>query len=374
MGATLLASSALCGCGAPDQPDIPDRAALSGARSLADVGGMDALVAAAKAEGRLNAIAMPEDWANYGGIIAAFEKKYGIDVTVENPDGSSRDVLRALGEERPEGEAVDVLEVGMSQAQEAEQQNLFARYTVERDGAVLETRKDPGSAWYANYGGYVSLGCALVHVKECPRTFADLLKPEYKGKVALNGDPTQSNSALAGVIAAALANDGSFNDVAPGVEFFRELTERGNYISAQTSVEAIKDGSVPIVIDWDFKTAEYWEELVNDETQWVVQVPVDGVFSAFYATAVNSQAAHPAAARLWQEYLFSDEAQNLRLQGYARPVLMEHMEKEETLDVISAGWLPKIPPYEPGDPTGDQLAKAKKVVAEGWERATRRAG
>ncbi|MFD6081664.1 extracellular solute-binding protein [Streptomyces hydrogenans] len=370
----LLASSVMCGCGAPEQPDIPDRAVLSSARSLADVGGMEVLIAAAKAEGRLNAIAMPEDWANYGGIIAGFEKKYGIDVTVENPDGSSQDAIRALQENRPEGMAVDVLEVGMSQARDAEQQDLFARYTIERDGAVPEPRKDPGAAWYANYGGYVSLGCTLVHVRECPRTFADLLKPEYKGKVALNGDPAQSNSALAGVIAAALANDGSFNDVAPGVEFFRELTERGNYIAAQPSLEAIKNGSVPIVIDWDFKTAKYWEELVSGQVQWVVQVPVDGVFSTFYATAVNREAAHPAAARLWQEYLFSDEAQNLRLQGYARPVLMEHMEKEETLDVVSAGWLPKIPPHEPGDPTREQLTEAKKVVVEGWRRATRQPG
>ena len=66
------------------------------ATSAADLGGMDALVAAAKKEGTLNAIALPRDWANYGAIMDGFTKKYGIKINDENPEGSSQDEINAV--------------------------------------------------------------------------------------------------------------------------------------------------------------------------------------------------------------------------------------------------------------------------------------
>lgn len=366
----LLATTSLWGCGPSDGPAVPDRARLSKAGSVADVGGMATLVAAAKAEGRLNAIAMPSGWADYGEIIARFEERYGIDVVVENPDGSSEDVIQALKEDREAGKAVDVVEVGIAQAQSATREGLFAGYRIERHGDVAPARRDVGSAWYANYGGYVSIGCALAHVQNCPTTFKDLLKPEYRNKVTLNGDPTRSSSALAGVFAAALANGGSFDDIGPGVDLFAKLAKTGNLTSAEPNVEAIKNGVTPIVITWDFKATSYWQELINSYAQWTVTVPRDGVVSGYYATAVSRRASHPAAARLWQEYLFSDEAQNFRLKGFARPVLMEQMEKKGSLDVISSGWLPKLPFDQPAFPSSVQLARAKAVVGDRWKQRT----
>ncbi|MFJ8297153.1 ABC transporter substrate-binding protein [Streptomyces sp. NPDC094447] len=370
MSAALLATTALWGCGPPDPPAIPDRTTLSNAASVGELGGMDALVAAAKAEGRLNAIAMPSDWANYGQIIRRFEERYGIDVSVENPDGSSQDAVRALKEDRDDGAAVDVVELGTAHAETAAKEGLFAKYRIERDKDIPSSRRDANSEWYANYGGYVSIGCALKHAGTCPRTFADLRKPQYKGKVALNGDPTRSNSALAGVFAAALANEGSFDDIAPGVAFFGELKEQGNYTRTEPTAQSIRSGRTPIVVDWDFKAAMHWDDFVNTDLQWLVQVPPDGLYAGYYATAINREAAHPAAARLWQEFLFSDEAQNLRMKGFARPVLREHMEKEGTLDVISAGWLPKLPFEQSAVPTSEQLNRAKKVVSDSWDQAT----
>ncbi|MGW4702133.1 extracellular solute-binding protein [Streptomyces sp. NPDC004285] len=369
----LLATFSLTGCGLLGSgPEIPDRATLSKASSVDEAGGMEALVEAARQEGRLNAVAMPASWANYSDIIAGFEKRYGIDVTVENPDGTSQDAIRAIQEDRAEGKAVDVVEVGVAQAQSAADEALFARYRIERDRDVPSGRRDPGSAWYANYGGYISIGCAVQYMRICPDTFEDLLKPEYKGKVALSGDPTKSNSALSGVFAAALSDGGSFDDITPGVEFFGKLTDQGNYIPVKPTTESIKNGKTPIVINWDFKNSTSWRALLHTNAQWAVAIPDDGVFAGYYATAINRRAAHPAAARLWQEYLFSDEAQNLRLKGFARPVLMKPMQKAGTLDVIAAGWLPRLPHDQPVVPSSAQMAKASKVVGDGWGRATHR--
>jgi putative spermidine/putrescine transport system substrate-binding protein len=88
----------------------------STATSVASGGGMDALIAAAKAEGTLNAIALPSDWANYGTIIDTFKQKYGIDVKVANPSGSSQDEIDAVNQQSGTAAAPDVLDVGMAVA------------------------------------------------------------------------------------------------------------------------------------------------------------------------------------------------------------------------------------------------------------------
>ncbi|MFD8415328.1 MULTISPECIES: ABC transporter substrate-binding protein [unclassified Streptomyces] len=338
------------------------------ATSAADAGGMAALTAAAKKEGTLNAIALPDDWAGYGALIDGFEKKYGIKVTVENPEGSSQDEIAALKEHRRDGRAPDVIDVGTSFAQPAARQGLLAPYEVAAYGDIPKEQKDPRARWANNYGGYVSIGCDAARVETCPATFADLLKPEYKGKVALNGDPTMSNSALAGVYAAALANGGSFDDIQPGIDFFAELKKKGNFIPVQSTPATIEKGETPISIDWDFLNLWYADEFRSKGIDWRTAIPFDGSFAQYYAQAVNKDAPHPAAARLWQEYTFSPEGQNLRLGGYARPVLMEAMEKNGTLDKAAADKLPTVE-GTPTFPTEAQTEKARRTVNRNWAKA-----
>ena len=181
----------------------------STATSAADLGGLDALIAAAKAEGQLNVITLPRDWANYGEIIDSFTAKYGIKVNSDNPDGSSQDEINAVKSLKGQDRAPDVLDLGGAFAQSGAKEGLFAPYKVLTYNDLPATTKDANAAWYYDYGGYVSIGCDAAKIAVCPATFADLLKPDYKGKVALNGDPTKSGSAFAGVFAAALANGGA---------------------------------------------------------------------------------------------------------------------------------------------------------------------
>lgn len=340
------------------------------ATSAADTGGMAALIAAAKKEGSLNTIALPSDWANYGALIEGFEKKYGIKVAVENPEGTSQDEINALKEHRGAGLAPDVIDVGGSFAQSAARQGLLAPYEVADYDEIPEEQKDPRARWYNNYGGYISIGCDAKRVKTCPSTFADLRKPEYKGKVALNGDPTKSGSAFAGVYAAALANGGSFDNIQPGIDFFAELRKNGNFIPVESSVATIAKGQTPISIDWDFLNLGYADEFRRKgaDVDWRTAIPFDGSFAQYYANGVNKDAPHPAAARLWQEYLFSPEGQNLRLGAYARPVLMDAMRKNGTLDKAAAEKLPTVE-GTPTFPTEAQTENARRVVNRGWDKA-----
>ncbi|WP_405946736.1 extracellular solute-binding protein [Streptomyces prunicolor] len=366
----VVAALALSACGAAptNSSTTADGKNAATATSVADFGGMDALVKAAKKEGTLHAIALPRDWANYGALIDGFTKKYGIKITDENPDGSSQDEINAVTSRKGQDRAPDVLDLGSSFALSAAQQGLLAPYKVASFDQIPAGQKDPKGQWFNDYGGYISIGCDAKRVKTCPTTFADLLKPQYKGQVALNGNPTKSGSAFGGVYAAALANKGSFDDIQPGLDFFAKLKKNGNYTPVESTPATVEKGETPISIDWDYLNAGYADEFKSKGVDWKVSIPSDGQYAQYYSQAINKDAPHPAAARLWQEYLYSAEGQNLWLKGYARPALMTSMESAGTLDKTAAAKLPQVT-GTPSFPTEAQQSKAKTVIAQGWAKA-----
>ncbi|MEV7783685.1 ABC transporter substrate-binding protein [Kitasatospora sp. NPDC088351] len=339
------------------------------ATSLADFGGMDGLVAAAKKEGKLHAITLPRDWANYGKLMDSFKAKYGIEIEDENPDGSSQDEINAITSRKGQDRAPDVVDLGSAFALQAVKDGLLAPYKVATFDKVPDTMKDANGAAVNDYGGYVSIGCDAKKIANCPKTFADLLKPEYKGQVALNGNPTKSGSAFGGVYAAALANGGSLDNIQPGIDFFGKLKQSGNFNPVESTPATVEKGETPISIDWSYLNAGYTDEFKEKGVDWKVSVPSDGSYAQFYNQGINKWAPHPAAARLWQEYLFSAEGQNLFLGGYATPSTFEALKKDGTLDTAAAAKLPAIEKPFTTFPTQDQITAAKKVVTENWTKA-----
>jgi putative spermidine/putrescine transport system substrate-binding protein len=326
---------------------------------------MEALIKVAKSEGTLNVIALPPDWANYGSILSAFTKKYGIKINSVNPDGSSQDELNAVTSQKGQGRAPDVLDVGTSFANQAAAQNLLAPYQVSTWGDIPNDQKDPQGRWYNDYGGYVSIGCNVSKVNPCPTSFADLLKPQYKGQVALNGNPTQAAAAFGGVWAAALANGGSLSDVGPGVDFFVKVKKAGNFNPVEITPATVQSGETPISIDWDYLNVGNAAKLKAAGVNWEVHVPTDGLFGGYYSQAISKFAPHPAAARLWEEFLYSDEGQNLWLQGGARPVRLPAMQKAGTADQTALAALPPVS-GSATFPSQQQATAAQQVVAKRW--------
>ncbi|MFJ6479026.1 ABC transporter substrate-binding protein [Streptomyces sp. NPDC091682] len=377
-GAAVLLSAAvlttLSACGAaPDQKSGGADGAKNGvqpgaATSVADFGSLEALAAAAQKEGELNVIALPPDWANYGEIIKAFEAKYKIKVNSENPDASSSDEIAAVKSRKGQKRAPDVLDLGIAFARSGAAENLFAPYKVTGWDKIPAAQKDAEGRWTNDYGGYVSIGCDAARIPTCPQTFADLLKPEYKGKVALNGNPTKSGSAFGGVYAAALANKGSFTDIQPGIDFFGQLKKNGNFIPVESTPATVEKGETPISIDWDYLNAGYADQFKGKGVDWKVAVPTDGVYAQYYSQAINKEAPNPAAARLWLEFLYSAEGQNLWLKGYARPVLLPGMTQDGTADQAAVAKLPQVQ-GTPTFPASEELDKAKATLAEKWDKA-----
>ncbi|MGY2064995.1 ABC transporter substrate-binding protein [Blastococcus sp. SYSU DS0619] len=335
------------------------------ATSVEDGGGMDALVEAARAEGELNVIALPPDWANYGEMLETFSEKYDIEINSASPDGSSQDELNAVESQRGQDRAPDVLDLGTAFARQAQAQDLVAPYQVQTWDEIPEDQKDPEGHWVNDYGGYISIGCNASVVTECPTTFADLLEPQYAGQVALNGNPTQAAAAFSGVWAASLANGGSLDDIGPGIDFFGQVKDAGNFNPVEITPATIQSGETPISIDWDYLNASFTETFAEDGVEWEVHVPTDGLFGSYYSQAISAYAPHPAAARLWQEFLYSDEGQNIWLNGGARPVRLPAMEEAGTADTEALAALPEVQGTAKF-PTQEQETAAQAVVAERW--------
>ncbi len=324
-----------------------------------------ALVKAAKKEGHLNTIALPPDWANYAEALHDFPRKYGIGITNDNPDGSSAQENQAISSLKGDSRAPDAVDVGVSFAVQGANTGLYAKYFNLNYNTIPRALKDTRGYWMGDYWGAVSIGYNKTLVKNPPTSFKDLMKPEYKGQVAINGSPLQSNSAVSVVIASALANGGSLKDVTAGIDYWAGLKKSGNYISVGTTPQTVASGQTPISLDWDYNNLAYVKEF--PAANWGFTVPTDGVYGGYYAQAINATAPHPNAARLWEEFLYSDQGQIIWLKGGAHPARFADLVARKVIPQSVLATLPSAAIYNKVKfaSLGQQSA-AKALIAQQW--------
>lgn len=361
--ATLLVAG-LTACATDDTAPAAGDVDASTATSASDFGGLDGLVAAAQAEGELNVIALPEDWANYGAIITAFEEKYGITVNSADPNVSSAEEIAAAENLKGQDTAPDVFDLGS--AVTLESLDYFAPYQVETWADIPDDYKESTGLWVYDYTGLMSVGYDADAVP-APESLEDLLGADYAGKVAINGDPTQAGSAAAAVNLAALLNGGSADDIQAGIDFFADLKAAGNFLPVDPTPATIASGETPVVFDWSYLNLA---ESANNEgvRDWKVTILPGVALGSYYNQAINVDAPHPAAARLWQEFLFSDEGQNLWLQGGAFPVRLAAMIEAGTVDEDALAAVGE-PPADLVQFTAAQTEAASALLAEKWAAA-----
>jgi putative spermidine/putrescine transport system substrate-binding protein len=363
-----LAAVAISACGGSSSASTSNNSSGSSVnwatvKSVQAGGGMAALVKAAEKEGHLNVITLPDNWANYGTQMKEFKAKYHISITDEIPSGSSAQEIQAIQSDRGDSKAPDVVDVGLSYA--VPNDDLWAPYKVSSWNDIPAENKDSNGLWFSDYGGYMSFGCDLKVVKSCPTTWAQLKSPAFKHDVALNGVPGQASAATSAVQAAALNNGGSFTNVQPGLNFFKNLKSNGNFNATDCDAgNLIEAGQCPVIVNWDFlNVAGAWG--LPSTAKWKVVVPKGTPFAEYYVQAISKTAPDPAAARLWEEFLYSVQGQNNFLKGHARPVEMTAMEKAGTLDKVAAAALPPI--HQTATfPTVAADTKAGDDIAKGW--------
>lgn len=341
-------------------------ASTASAQSLAEI------EAAAKAEGMLSTIALPHDWCGYGEVIAGFKAKYPeITVNELNPDAGSADEIEAVkaNKDNKGPQAPDVLDVGLAFGPLAKAEGLTQAYKVATWDEIPDNIKDSEGHWYADYYGVMSFLVNKDLVENVPQDWADLLKPEYAGQVALAGDPRASNQAILGVLAAGMSTGAAPGEAAgqAGLEFFKALNDAGNFVPVIGKAGTLAQGTTPIVIMWDYNALAARDTLAGNPPVEVV-VPKSGVLAGVYVQAISAYAPQPNAAKLWMEYLYSDEGQLGWLKGYCHPARFNAM--------VAAGKIPQdlldaLPPAESYEaayfPTLEEVDANKAAVTAGWD-------
>jgi putative spermidine/putrescine transport system substrate-binding protein len=346
-------------------------AVLIASTSLAAAEPSAELIAAAKKEGALTTIALPHSWCGYGDVIAGFKAKYGIEVNELNPDASSGDEIEAIkankGNKGPQ--APDVIDVGLSFGPSAKAEGLIQPYKVSTWDSIPAEAKDAEGYWYGDYYGVLAFMVNKDLVKESPKDWKDLLKSDYANAVALAGDPRSANQAVQGVYAAGLsaAKGDAAKAGEEGLKFFAELNKAGNFVPVIGKAAPFAQGSTPIIIAWDYNALS-WGESLKGNPPYEVVVPQSGVVAGVYVQAISAFAPHPNAAKLWMEYLYSDEGQLGWLKGYCHPIRFNDLAKNNKIPKELLDALPPAASYEKAVfPTLEEQAAGKTAITTKWD-------
>ena len=204
-----------------------------------------------------------------------------------------------------------------------------------------------------------------------PTDWADLASDEYANAVALAGDPRASAQAIQSVYAAGLAANGGDDATAAeaGLKFFGDLNAKGNFVPVIGKSASLAQGTTPIVIAWDYNLLA-WRDSFQGNPEAEIIVPANGVVAGVYVQAISAYAPHPNAAKLWMEYLYSDEGQLGWLKGYCHPIRFNDLAEK---GLIPQDMLDALPPAEAYAkavfPTIDQQNAAKATITGQWDAA-----
>jgi putative spermidine/putrescine transport system substrate-binding protein len=336
---------------------------------LKAAGGMDALIEAAKKEGELSTIALPDNWADYGDIKKQFLAKYPfLKHNDLNPDAGSGDEIQAIkdnaGNKGPQNP--DVVDVGFTWGDTGKKQGLFQNYKVATWDSIPDSVKDADGAWYGDYYGTMLFEVNADVVSKVPQDWADLLKPDYKGQIALGGDPTKANQAIYAIWAAGIAtNGGKIDDGTAGLEFFAQLAKAGNLLPTIAQDATVGKGETPITLRWDYNALSNVEGSKKSGINIATVYPTSGTIAGVYVQAINAYAPRPNAARLWMEYLYSDEGQLTFLKGRATPIRFDDLKKRGVIPAELLASLPKTD-VKVVLPSLEQINTASKNISTNW--------
>ena len=372
LGVSLALAVTACGSSTatPLTPPSASQPAPSSSAGRATGSGdpLGALTAAARQEGGLTTIGLPHDWCNYGEALKTFQREFGITVTELNPDAGFGDQVAAI---RPAAsspadvpDVPDVIDVSLPVAAAAAKAGLLAPYKVGSWDTIPVAAKDPAGAWTGDYFGVLAFESNHNAVPTPPTDWSELLRPAYANDVALAGDPRVSDQAIQTVYAAALANGGTLDNAKPGLAFFAALKKAGNLLPTIAGPGTIDSGTTPLSIRWSYNALSHRDASAGDPAIDVT-VPAHGRLAGFDVQAISKAAAHPNAARLWLEFLYSDEGQLIWLKGNCNPIRLADLLDRDAVPADLMAALPDIDGVV--FPSLPQLNAASALIVKGWD-------
>ena len=323
---------------------------------------VEELAEAAKEEGTIETVGMPDKWANWGASFERIEELYGI--ARYDTDMSSAEEL-SIFEIEKDDPTKDLGDIGHVFAAEAVEKDVVQGFKPSTWDSIPDWAKDPDGKWIMSYTGTSSF-CVNTDLTGgvVPHTWAELLEGDYK---VSPGNVSGGAAAQIGVVSCAIANGGSLENVQPGIDFYKKLAEQGRIDLGDNSYSRFASGEIAVSTEmFDFVTLGYQDTLAAEGSNVKLQtvIPQDGAITSGYCLIFNKYSPHPYSTALAIEYLLSDEGQIDRARGFARPI----RDDVEIPADIAEKMLPDSE-YENTQKVTDvsQLTVACEEVARLWE-------
>lgn len=279
--------------------------------------GEKALYEAAQKEGMVVSFDTGPTWANWNAQFNAFKKRYpGVEL-VYNDLGSAATVV-ALDKSRNRPQA-DTAYYFAASALDAVSKDVVTGFEPVNYEKLPETLKDKDAKWFTVHTLNIAFLVNKKLVKNVPQTWADLLKPEYKGSIVYQ-DPRSTGQGQVIVFASNFAHGGDMDNIKPGIEYLGQLQKTGNVLRTvgTTPYAQFLKGEIPIWIGYenDGLKAKFVDGMGDDLD---VIIPKEGSAAAPYAISLVKNGPNPNAGKLWLNYIMTNQGQVTFAEGFVRP-------------------------------------------------------
>lgn len=260
----------------------------------------ESLLPAARKEGKL-VWYTSNTRPNATDIAQRFEAKYP-DIKIEFFQAGGSQILSKVAAERVAGGLkADVVDYSDGAAIIAQARDgLFAPFANEQWDNIPAALKDPKGRWVSS-GAFITTSFAYntqaIKAVDAPKSWKDLLDPKWKGQITM-GSPNYAGTALVTLAAW---------DQKLGPDYVDKLGANGLGVSQSfgDTENAVVSGQSPIAIVLSFRA--YTDEAAGKPIK--VVMPEEGQVELITTAGINAKAEHPNAARLFMNFIFSDEVQ-----------------------------------------------------------------
>lgn len=270
------------------------------------------------------------NYANWGGVTALYQKRTSVTVPPDMKGSSA--AMAALEKERAKPIA-DCAYYSGAIGYQAAAKGLHAPYKPAGWAKIPDGLKDRDGKWWTVHTGTLAIivNTSALGGKPVPRSWADLLKPVYKGMIAYD-DPTWGGTSYTFVYGINQMMGGTATNFAPGLGYLKKLDANVLNYPRESIYNAVLSGEIPIWINAD---GNGYKMKWDDKGPIEIVIPKEGSFSMPLVMGLVAGAPHAADAKKYLDWLLTPEAQGEMARGYFRPVVAGTVPKD-----VAARFLP----------------------------------
>jgi len=257
----------------------------------------------------------PTEWADWGTQIKAIQADTGVTVPPDNKN-SGQSLAQLVAEKS--NPVADVTYLGVTFAIQAQKEGVVTAYQPANWDQIPAGLKDPKGEWFAIHSGTLGfmVNKAALGKTAMPQSWADLLKPEYKGLIGYL-DPSSAFVGYVGAVAVNQAMGGTLDNFQPAFDYFKSLQKNEPIVPKQTAYARLLSGEIGILLDYDFNA---YRARYKDNADVAFVIPTEGTLVVPYVMSLVANGPHTENGKKVLDYVLSDKGQSIWANAYLRPV------------------------------------------------------